>query len=205
MWSQLRWRRRSDIPSSSSRWRFREAGASFVSTRRKSSPAVFDRLRRLLVARDVRLERDEAHGHVLIESFIPGIEYAVEGLLTHGVLQTFAMFDKPDPLDGPFFEETIYRMPSLRRRRFRRASSTPCAQPAPPSACTMDRCTRSAGSSVATTPGVRARSRGAADRRPVFTRVRGLAKNVAARRGAAASRDRRGRLVVLPRSKRRRA
>ena len=75
--------------------------------------AAFDRLRRLLAARDVRLERDEAHGHVLVESFIAGTEYAVEGVLTHGVLQTFAAIDKPDPLDGPFFEETIYRMPSV--------------------------------------------------------------------------------------------
>jgi biotin carboxylase len=75
--------------------------------------AAFERVRRLLSARDVRLERDEAHGHVLIESFIPGAEYAVEGLLTHGALQTLAIIDKPDPLDGPFFEETIYRMPSM--------------------------------------------------------------------------------------------
>ena len=75
--------------------------------------SAFARLRRLLSARDVRLERDEAHGHVLIESFIPGTEYAVEGLLTDGTLQTLAVIDKPDPLDGPFFEETIYRMPSI--------------------------------------------------------------------------------------------
>jgi len=73
----------------------------------------FERVRHLLSARDVRLERDKAHGHVLIESFIPGTEYAVEGLLTDGTLQTLAVIDKPDPLDGPFFEETIYRMPSV--------------------------------------------------------------------------------------------
>ena len=72
-----------------------------------------ERVRRLLSAGDVRLERDRAHGHVLIESFIPGTEYAVEGLLTDGTLQTLAVIDKPDPLDGPFFEETIYRMPSV--------------------------------------------------------------------------------------------
>jgi biotin carboxylase len=75
--------------------------------------AAFDRLRRLLAARDVRLERDEAHNQVLIEGFVPGAEYAVEGLLTHGTLQVLAVIDKPDPLDGPFFEETIYRMPSV--------------------------------------------------------------------------------------------
>jgi ATP-grasp domain-containing protein/L-aminoacid ligase-like protein len=73
----------------------------------------FDRLRRLLQTRDVRMERDETHGQALVEGFIPGAEYAIEGLLDHGTLQLLAMFDKPDPLDGPFFEETIYRTPSM--------------------------------------------------------------------------------------------
>jgi biotin carboxylase len=49
---------------------------------------------------------------VLVESFIPGIEVALEGLLTQGQLRVLALFDKPDPLDGPFFEETIYVTPS---------------------------------------------------------------------------------------------
>jgi biotin carboxylase len=60
----------------------------------------------------VRAERENAHGTLLIESFIPGREYALEGVLTDGRLQSFAIFDKPDPLDGPFFEETIYVAPS---------------------------------------------------------------------------------------------
>jgi biotin carboxylase len=74
--------------------------------------SAFERLRRLLDARDVRLERDDVHSQVLVEGFVPGTEYAIEGLLTHGTLQVLAIIDKPDPLDGPFFEETIYRMPS---------------------------------------------------------------------------------------------
>ena len=49
---------------------------------------------------------------ILVEGFIPGREVAVEGVLTNGTLQVFAIFDKPDPLDGPFFEETIYVTPS---------------------------------------------------------------------------------------------
>ena len=49
---------------------------------------------------------------VLVEDFIPGREYALEGLVTEGRLQTLALFDKPDPLNGPFFEETIYTTPS---------------------------------------------------------------------------------------------
>jgi biotin carboxylase len=48
----------------------------------------------------------------LVEDFIPGFEVALEGLLDHGELKVLALFDKPDPLDGPFFEETIYVTPS---------------------------------------------------------------------------------------------
>ncbi|MGA8724894.1 MAG: ATP-grasp domain-containing protein [Acidimicrobiales bacterium] len=49
---------------------------------------------------------------LLVESFVPGDEVAVEGLLTGGRLEVLAVFDKPDRLDGPFFEETIYVTPS---------------------------------------------------------------------------------------------
>ena len=55
---------------------------------------------------------DEQARWILVEDFVPGIEVALEGLLTKGTLQPLAMFDKPDPLDGPFFEETIYITPS---------------------------------------------------------------------------------------------
>lgn len=72
----------------------------------------FARIRELLAQPDVRAEREAAHDTLLVESFIPGREYAIEGVLTAGVLKLFAIFDKPDPLDGPFFEETIYLTPS---------------------------------------------------------------------------------------------
>jgi len=49
---------------------------------------------------------------VLVEEFIPGREVALEGLLVGGELHVLALFDKPDPLDGPYFEETIYVTPS---------------------------------------------------------------------------------------------
>lgn len=49
---------------------------------------------------------------LLVERFVPGAEVAVEGLLQGGTLEVLAVFDKPDPLDGPFFEETIYVTPS---------------------------------------------------------------------------------------------
>jgi biotin carboxylase len=48
----------------------------------------------------------------LVEDFVPGHEVALEGLLVGGELHVLALFDKPDPLDGPFFEETIYVTPS---------------------------------------------------------------------------------------------
>jgi biotin carboxylase len=54
----------------------------------------------------------EGAGKILVEDFVPGREVALEGLLTNGVLRVLAMFDKPDALDGPFFEETIYVAPS---------------------------------------------------------------------------------------------
>ena len=72
-------------------------------------PATVDRLRALMRSPDIRAERDDAHA--LVEGFIPGHEYAVEAVLHHGAVHALAIFDKPDPLDGPFFEETIYLMP----------------------------------------------------------------------------------------------
>ena len=49
---------------------------------------------------------------ILVEDFVPGQEVALEGLVSEGELRVLALFDKPDPLDGPFFEETIYLTPS---------------------------------------------------------------------------------------------
>jgi biotin carboxylase len=74
--------------------------------------AAFNRLRSLMKAPDIRSERSEIHETVVVEGFIEGREFAVEGLMTAGRLRTVAIFDKPDPLDGPFFEETIYVTPS---------------------------------------------------------------------------------------------
>jgi biotin carboxylase len=66
------------------------------------------RIRVLLAAEPQRDERDT----LLIEKFIPGAEVAIEGLLTGGQLEVLAIFDKPEPLDGPFFEESYYITPS---------------------------------------------------------------------------------------------
>ena len=78
----------------------------------ESFARAIDRVSRLLRTTDIAIERERAHAYVLIETFIPGKEYAVEGVLTDGDFQVFTIFDKPDPLDGPFFEETIYVTPS---------------------------------------------------------------------------------------------
>jgi len=67
----------------------------------------FERLKRLLLS-----EGYTAQDMFLVEDFIPGFEVALEGILTHGTLKVLTLFDKPDPLDGPFFEETIYVTPS---------------------------------------------------------------------------------------------
>jgi biotin carboxylase len=50
--------------------------------------------------------------YLQVESYIPGREFAVEGLVSHGEFEPLAIFDKPDALEGPFFEETIYVTPS---------------------------------------------------------------------------------------------
>lgn len=49
---------------------------------------------------------------ILVEQYMPGVEVALEGLLDQGHLSVLALFDKPDPLEGPFFEETLYVTPS---------------------------------------------------------------------------------------------
>ena len=91
--------------------------------------SAFERLRALMEAPDIRAERDTLHHAALIESFIPGTEHAVEGVLTRGLFHPFAIFDKPDPLDGPFFEETIYVTPSRLRADIQQriVSSVACA------------------------------------------------------------------------------
>ena len=55
---------------------------------------------------------EHASQYLLVEDYIPGIEVALEGILLDGELKTLALFDKPDPLEGPFFEETLYITPS---------------------------------------------------------------------------------------------
>jgi predicted ATP-grasp superfamily ATP-dependent carboligase len=70
------------------------------------------RVRRLLKSPEILATREPHLHQMLVEGYIPGREVAVEGLLTDGVLKILAIFEKPDPLEGPYFEETIYVTPS---------------------------------------------------------------------------------------------
>src|SRR5216683_3300339 len=70
------------------------------------------RVRRLLKSAEVLATREANLDHMLVEGYIPGREVALEGILTDGALRVLAIFDKPDPLEGPYFEETIYVTPS---------------------------------------------------------------------------------------------
>jgi biotin carboxylase len=74
--------------------------------------AAVERIQKLLESPEIQVTREEELDRLLVERYIPGGEVAVEGLLTRGRLRILAIFDKPDPLEGPYFEETIYVTPS---------------------------------------------------------------------------------------------
>lgn len=70
------------------------------------------RLKHLLESPEIRATHEPGLDRMLVESYLPGREVAVEGLITEGEPRILAIFDKPDPLEGPYFEETIYVTPS---------------------------------------------------------------------------------------------
>ena len=74
--------------------------------------AAFRRIEALLRDPDILRLHEEQDRLLQVENFIEGREFALEGILTGGKLRVLAIFDKPDPLDGPYFEETIYVTPS---------------------------------------------------------------------------------------------
>ena len=71
--------------------------------------AAFARLAGMLKSMTTTMDGGD---NILVEDYIPGGEVALEGILSQGQLTILALFDKPDPLEGPFFEETIYVTPS---------------------------------------------------------------------------------------------
>ena len=74
--------------------------------------AAFSRIRAILQSPEIVRMHEGQDRFIQVEEFIEGREFALEGIVTAGRLQTLAIFDKPDPLDGPYFEETIYLTPS---------------------------------------------------------------------------------------------
>ena len=73
--------------------------------------AAVPRIARILAREDADTP-GRAADHLLVEDYVEGREYALEGLISRGRLHALAIFDKPDPLVGPFFEETIYVNPA---------------------------------------------------------------------------------------------
>jgi biotin carboxylase len=74
--------------------------------------AAVERIARLLSSPELQVTREDDLDRLLVERYIPGAEVALEGLLEAGHLRVLALFDKPDPLEGPYFEESIYVTPS---------------------------------------------------------------------------------------------
>ena len=95
---------------------------------RESFSQAFHRIKALLIHLGLT-EKDEGQ-HLLVEEFIPGFEVAVEGLMINGALTILALFDKPDPLDGPFFEETLYVTPSRHSKEIQESISETMQQAA---------------------------------------------------------------------------
>jgi biotin carboxylase len=72
----------------------------------------FERMRSLLRSPGVQIRQEETSHFLQVEEYIDGNEVAAEGVVEHGRLRVLALFDKPDPLVGPFFEESLYVTPS---------------------------------------------------------------------------------------------
>ncbi len=89
--------------------------------------AAAERVRCVLESPEVLASREAYLDEMIVEGYIAGKEVAVEGLLVDGTLRVLAIFDKPDPLEGPYFEETIYvtpsRLPEAQQREIERCAA----------------------------------------------------------------------------------
>src|SRR5271156_3807734 len=74
--------------------------------------AAASRIRKLLQTPEIQATREPRLNEIIVEGYLPGREVAVEALMTAGEIRILANFDKPDPLSGPYFEESIYVTPS---------------------------------------------------------------------------------------------
>ena len=89
--------------------------------------AAFQRIAALLASPEIQVKKEMETEQILVEEYIPGPEFSVEGLMWQGQLRVLAVFDKPDPLEGPYFEETIYVTPS-RLPASKQAALTDCLE-----------------------------------------------------------------------------
>jgi biotin carboxylase len=83
--------------------------------------AAASRIRKILAAPDLERLAEPRNAFIQVEEFLEGREFALEGLVCRGQLRALALFDKPDPLNGPYFEETIYVTPSRETLAVQRA------------------------------------------------------------------------------------
>ena len=90
--------------------------------------AAFERIRSILAHPAVADRSGVDADKILVEGYIPGTEVALEALLAHGELQALALFDKPDPLEGPYFAETLYVTPSRLEPRLQQELVTAAAE-----------------------------------------------------------------------------
>jgi biotin carboxylase len=74
--------------------------------------AAATRIRKLLQTPEIQATREPRLNEMIVEGYLPGKEVAVEALMTGGDIRILATFDKPNPLEGPYFEETIYVTPT---------------------------------------------------------------------------------------------
>jgi biotin carboxylase len=88
----------------------------------------FRRIARLLKTPGIQGDREKVPSQILVEDYIDGREVALEGILREGRLKVLALFDKPDPLEGPFFEETLYVTPSRLSRDVQRRIQKSCQE-----------------------------------------------------------------------------
>lgn len=59
--------------------------------------------------------------HFLVEEFLVGEEIAIDGFMQDGKFIPLALFDKPEPLNGPYFEESYYITPGPYSREYQQA------------------------------------------------------------------------------------
>ena len=79
---------------------------------RANNPAEFQRACKQIRAIIAYLPNDEENHYALVEQYLDGVEVAIEGMVSNSSFELLAIIDKPEPLTGPYFEESYYTTPS---------------------------------------------------------------------------------------------